>query len=297
MGALHLTWMIFGVFLLSKQKHLQQEHEESLYREQRSSWLWYDIILGMLGVFTTVTAAHDFPHKLMNVNAKGQSGTLSPHAMVTQAEMIEHAFYQFLNVWQALYLHFLALTLAGPPRQARIMGRQGAALFLVTAPWLVRRRFPVHSFRHNWDLTPKEKRSDLETILYRLKKGQYLFYKHVVLHGINISVCIEPSTTLVYTKEWRLFWLCLNASYVMEFFLQSLVKRGVLQQSTMLTLNRLLMAVSSLAALSSVLFVVRWELCALSLVLNILNRHCDVMNTMLIAAFGLFTKLRTENQM
>jgi len=66
--------------------------------------------------------------------------------------------------------------------------------------------------------------------------------------------------------------------------LQSLVKRQVLSQSTMLALNRLLMAVSSLAALQSIVGAVRWEACFLSLVLNFVNRHHDLANTMLIGS-------------
>lgn len=82
--------------------------------------LAYDIILGILGTTATLTAARDFPHRHV-INRPGESGTLSHGA--TQSEMVEHAFYQFLNLWQALYLHtitwavgssvYLRSTLAG----------------------------------------------------------------------------------------------------------------------------------------------------------------------------------------
>jgi hypothetical protein len=121
----------------------------------------------------------------------------------------------------------------------------------------------------------------MEIMLYQIKKAQYLFYKHVVLHGINVSLCVRP-TDLVYTLPWRVFWLCLNTSYAMEFFLQSLVKRRVLSQAAMLSLNRLLMTVSSLAAFPSVATIVRWDACILSLILNLVHRHHDVMNTLFL---------------
>ena len=51
----------------------------------------YDIVLGILGIILTLTAARDFKHKgIKNV----ASGTLDEHATVTNDEMIEHSFYQ-----------------------------------------------------------------------------------------------------------------------------------------------------------------------------------------------------------
>lgn len=239
-------------------------------------YLTYDFVLGVLGLTATLTAARDFPHKYVQ-NARGQSGTLSVKAMVTQGEMMEHAFYQFLNLWQALYLHFNSSSHHGA-------FLRGLGLVLVTAPWLVRRRFPVNSFSSNWIKTPESNRSRTETWMYRIKKSQYLFYKHVILHGLNISIFLRPRLDHASTLQWRVFWLCLNTSYVMEFFLQSLVRRRVLSQAVMLALNRWLMCVSSLAAINAVLWIVRWDLCALSLVLNLMHRYHDLANTLLIAA-------------
>ena len=188
---------------------------------------------------------------------------------------MEHAFYQFLNLWQALYLHFFSSNQHGTIVR-------GLGLLLVTAPWWVRRQFPVNSFSGNWTKTPKSKRSYTETWMYRIKKSQYLFYKHVILHGLNVSIFLRPLRDHAYTQEWRVFWLCLNTSYVMEFFLQSLVRRRALSQTVMLVLNRWLMIVSSLAAIKAVLWIVRWDLCVLSLLLNLVNRYHDVTNTLLL---------------
>jgi hypothetical protein len=57
----------------------------------------YDAVLGTLGISLTLTAAHEFGHK--NVRNRA-SGTLDEDATVTYDEMIEHAFYQGLNLFQ-----------------------------------------------------------------------------------------------------------------------------------------------------------------------------------------------------
>lgn len=293
-GALHLSLLLLGAWSIPHQQKSPQY------------CFLYDILLGCSGVTLTLTAARDFPHRYVR-NSAGQSGTLSEKAMVTQPEMIEHAYYQFLNLWQALYLHHMAVLSKSNSNVSdnslldRVDGsvllpifppEQWWALLVVSAPWWVRKRFPVHSFSDNWLKKQKGNKAAtrLETILYRIKKWQYVFYKHVVLHGINLTLCVTPSD-LVVQPSWRLFWLCLNTSYVMEFFLQSLVKtRYVLKQSTMLAWNRWLMLVSSLAAVSPVLAKVRWELCGASLLLNFTNRHHDVFNTMLVASLALIAR-------
>lgn len=293
-GALHLSWLVYGTFRITI--HTQD-------CDARQAFL-YDVVLGLTGLTATLSAARDFPHR--HVRNKGQSGTLSSQAMVTQGEMIEHAFYQFLNLWQALFLHLMAfMSMRNNSKHNHSPTpdwQRWIALLGVTAPWYVRSRFPVNSFSQNWNnkapastiannhkqkQKSDAKSSDLEltTLLYRIKKGQYLFYKHVVLHGINLAVCLQPNQ-LVTTVSWRIFWLCLNTAYAMEFFLQSLVRRRVLTQPAMLWLNRFLMAVSSLAAVPAILPTVRWELCILSLVLNITNRHHDVFHTMCLATAG-----------
>ena len=122
----------------------------------------------------------------------------------------------------------------------------------------------------------------LINILYRIKKYQYLFYKHFLLHGLNVAVTVGENLdpNQVY---WRSYWLSLNTSYVMEFFLQTLVKRRHLGQTTMLRLNKLLMVSSSVAA-SCILYrqFVRPVFifgCLLSLLLNLLRRGYDFTNT------------------
>ena len=54
---------------------------------------------------------------------------------------------------------------------------------------------------------------------------------------------------------FRLYWLGLNAAYVMEFFLQTLVKRRYITQGRMLRMNQFLMLVSTTP---------RWRCCAAS---------------------------------
>jgi hypothetical protein len=277
-GAALLLWLCLGLVQTVWQYN-------NLLLPPNSWWLYYDTVLGLLGITTTLTAARDFPHKLVK-NAKGQSGSLSSKALVTQAEMVEHSFYQGLNLLQAWYLHRLP---TDPSRKL-------LALYCVTSPWLLRGGFPVHSFSHNWQITPESQRTPEETILYRIKKAQYLFYKHVLLHGVNISVALQQSTNTVLptTTSWRVYWLALNTSYVMEFFLQTLVRRNFLVVNSMFRLQKWLMASSSVAAVWVLKELLmdsrRWWIppiiCLASLALNFANRHHDVFNVMAIA--GLF---------
>lgn len=96
-------------------------------------------------------------------------------------------------------------------------------------------------------------------------------------------------------------------SYVMEFFLQSLVKRKtILRQSEMLWLQRWLMMSASVGAT-----VVLWELVIISdeahgnrlllpiistasLILNFTHRHHDVFNTMAIAGMITLSKFASK---
>ena len=238
--------------------------------------LLYDVVMGCLGLCTTLSAAHNFPHRRVK-NAVGQSGTLDEKAIVTHSEMIEHSFYQGLGLAQALYLHFMAAN----PLSSQF--HRLVALFLVTAPWLFRRCFPVHSFSANWKRTPLHKQSSQEVLLYRIKKWQYIFYKHCLLHGINIGMCVAP-TDLARTPAWRVLWLGVNTSYVMEFFLQSLVKRRLLSQSEMLLLQRFLMTSASLAGVVAISNVLKLHIVAASVFLNFYHRGHDVFNTLLLAA-------------
>ncbi|CAJ1360278.1 unnamed protein product [Effrenium voratum] len=199
----------------------------------------YHLVLGVLGVTVTLTAAFDFRFhdRVRNV----ASGTLEKHATVTFSEMIEHSFYQGLNLAQILMFHALE-------QRRWTLWQRWAMLALVTAPWLFRSHFPVNSFSKNYHSVPLQKYS-VELLLYRIKKWQYVFYKHALLHGLNVSVALSPSPIKITSKPlFQLYWLALNTSYVMEFFLQTLVKKGKLSQGSHLWLQRLLMSVSSIAA-------------------------------------------------
>jgi len=283
--------------------------------------LVYDITLGTSGIITTLTAASSFPHRHIH-NRPGESGTLSNDAIVTQGEMVEHSFYQGVNLVQVVFLHLVTwkVDLDDEERLSIVVfGKRFGMLVLVTLPWAIRKRFPVNSFSANWrknDEMNKKKnnRHDNGGIrvgtekeskylwlingMYRFKKWQYVFYKHVILHGLNISVASSyqsykndtTSLPLPLTPQWRIFWLLLNTSYVMEFFLQSLVKRQVLSQKFMMVLNALLMISASIASMeSNVLGQVKVEAALISLFLNFYNRGHDVLNTMvtfIIVYFG-----------
>jgi hypothetical protein len=120
-----------------------------------------------------------------------------------------------------------------------------------------------------------------------LHQWQYVAYKHVLLHGLNLSAALATSAadSLPQERHFRLYWICLNAAYVLEFFMQTLVRRKLLRQAQMLVMNATLMAASSLAALP-VLRGVRPELAAASLALNFARRGHDLSNTALVAALG-----------
>jgi hypothetical protein len=91
--------------------------------------------------------------------------------------------------------------------------------------------------------------------LYRLKKAQYVFLKHVLQHGLNVGVVVAAArasssspSSLADTSFFRAYWLTLNTAFVMEFFMQTLVKKKKLSQQMMLRMNKTLMFTSSLAA-------------------------------------------------
>ena len=294
-GAANLAWLVLG----ATPRLVDPPSPSNDDRSWAIVCLAYDVVLGALGIAATLTAARAFPHKRV-ANRPGESGTLSRSAIVTQSEMVEHAFYQGVNVWQALYLHVVTGGGRGP-FASTFVGRM-ILLWFVTFPWAWRRAFPVNSFSSNWtneNLEAPDERIQKGTMMsdtgmpiinrmYRVKKLQYIFYKHFVLHGLNISVAfpkIHPSTNvatlpLPQTHEWRVFWIALNTSYVMEFFMQSMVKRGLFSQRFAMFMNGLLMASSTLAALGAVFGKVRTEAAIISLLLNFINRRREILNTM-----------------
>jgi hypothetical protein len=258
-GGLYLSWLLFGFY-------------DAVFPTTLPRWV-FDAVLGILGTVLTLTAAFNFGHK----NVKNvASGTLDEHATVTYNEMIEHSFYQLLNLVQALFLH----SVCGVHDQ----GRRLVLAVLATAPWLARGYFPIHPFSDNY--TKDDERSSLLVReMYRVKKYQYMFYKHFLLHGLNVSVAVS-GVCLSNERIFRLYWLLLNASYVLEFFLQTLVKKRYMAQRTMLTLQVLLMSASTAAAWR-VLPHVSVGTAVLSLGLNMVARKRDVSNTLHVIAASL----------
>ena len=189
----------------------------------------YDFILPLLGTVLTLTAAFDFKDAHSRVQNIA-SGVLDSDAIVTFSEMLEHSFYQILNAVQIMFLG--VVTRVEMPEWCRWI-----LLSCATAPWLLRPLFPVNRFSDNYTKAGREKWA-LTSILYRLKKYQYLLYKHCLLHGLNLSVTTNRSRGLLDDRFFRLYWMALNTAYVMEFFLQTLVRRRYMSQTLMLWMNQ-----------------------------------------------------------
>lgn len=257
-GAVYLIWITLG-FLDAREQPLLPH-------------IVYDSVLGILGITLTLTAAFEFQHKNVTNPA---SGTLDEHATVTYDEMIEHAFYQGLNLIQILFLHSLEYS---PKISHRLLLTLAA-----TSPWLFRHLFPINPFSDNYiKIDPRS--SDLIRFLYFIKKYQYVFYKHFLLHGLNISLSLFHRN-IVHSQDFRLYWMLLNLSYVMEFFLQTLVKKKHISQAFMLVLQHILMAASSVAAFA-VLAHVNTYIGILSTVLNFINRKRDFLNTLVVVSIS-----------
>jgi len=244
-----------------------------LRHEEMVNFLLFDVVLGILGILLPLSAAEDFSHKRIKNIA---SGTLDAHATVTHSEMIEHSFYQAINLVQVLFFHFA-------PLYSNWSWRLGA-LMLATSPWLLRSQFPINKFSDNYN-KEDERSSTFIRILYRTKKYQYVFYKHFLLHGLNISVAYS-GIIMTNRFDFRLYWILLNTSYVMEFFLQTLVKKRYMEQSTMLNLQILLMLASSIAAVF-ILQHVYIAIAVASLAFNFANRGYDFLNTIVVISLCL----------
>lgn len=229
----------------------------------------YDIMLSTLGYVTTISAASDFPHKGIKNMA---SGVLDKHATVTQSEMIEHSFYQLLNLFQIVYIHCMSI-------ETFNIYTKSICLLLVSLPWLYRNCYPVNHFSDNYNQNDL-KSTALIRILYRIKKYQYVFYKHFLLHGLNICLYISY-TPIANDPFFRLYWILLNTSYCFEFFLQTLVKKSYMEQSTMLILQKILMTAASIASIH-VLAHVNVYIALASMILNFLNRQMDLQNTTIV---------------
>lgn len=261
-----LLWLIFGMALLSF------DHEDNFTK------FLYDAFLGVLGIATTVSAVQDFSIGHETKKNVG-SGILDLQSKVHLSEIQEHVFYQITNLIQIIYLHYIGNF--EPVMLSRLL-----ALACVTSIWAFRKHFPINSFKDNYTLGQPQ--FSFISIMYRTKKYQYVLYKHALLHGLNATLALSqtPNYALVFQPYFRRYWLCLNTSYVMEFFLQSLVKGGYMPQSTMLFLQQLLMTASTISAYF-VLKDVDIAFSVISLILNFVNRGYDVLN------IGLAVVLRT----
>ena len=295
---------------------------------------YYDIVFGVLGVLLTLSAANDFQHK--NIENSG-SGTLDSHTIVTYNEMIEHSFYQGLNLIQIMYIHWIpylpllvhgalqqyicqnlnvtdtakdnssALCTSGDNSSHDIVYRLVRCILcaLTVTPWLIRSYFPVHSFSQNWTVHDDQSTA-LVRALYKVKKYQYVFYKHFLLFGLNMSIAMNnidltqdhsgdisdmnngisnswflslPVAFRVLVPRisvFRLYWMLLNTSYVMEFFLQTLVKKNLMKQRVMLVLQHILMLSASIPALY-ILQYVDLKLAVMSLIGNFAFRGHDML--------------------
>jgi len=131
-------------------------------------------------------------------------------------------------------------------------------------------------------------------LLYRLKKYQYILYKHFLLHGLNVSVAVSDAR-VVHQSYFRVYWLALNASYVMEFFLQTLVKKSYMTQSRLLVMQKILMIVSTVVALRVILVNVNPFFAMVSLFLNFTHRNHEIANIVLtIAVAACYGYMYTE---
>ena len=262
-GVAHMLYMLFGVI----------DARQSSPRLN----LWYDAGLSVLGFATAYSAAADFGQAAVHRKKSHEaSGILDEHATVHVGEMLEHCFYQLLNLAQVLYLHAVPTLAADRP-----LCRLGLALAML-APWHWRGRFPVNAFSANYERPGVGGSSALIRFLYRMKKYQYLLYKHALLHGLNASVAVD-GRALAATTHFRTYWLCLNIAYVMEFFMQTLVKRQYMSQRWMLALQQLLMTISTVYALQ-VLQAVHVLPALLSLGLNLRRRGRELSNGALVLA-------------
>ena len=291
-GAMHLLVLVFGgvyLMLLSSYNTSSSFTSSMSRRRLRLSVVAFDLVLGLSGILVTRTAVKDFGrlHSRVRERRTKSSGVLHETKTVATSEMEEHFFYQMVNLTQVLYLHFCEMC----------DGKNARTLALVLSTWSIwryRDRFPVNSFSRNYEGGENGRWFEsVENFLYRAKKWQYVFYKTCNKHGLNVSSAIfesssssssKTTTTTILTthgERFQLYWLCLNASYVMEFFLQTLVKKKYGTQSNALLMNQFLMVVSSLSAFPVVVHRVHPIAFVAALALNFLNRKQETANVCL----------------
>ena len=273
---------LLGLFLLLWQSYGVLSFSNILFARPKSYFV-YDIVLGVLGTLTTLSAAYEFQFGSHVKSTNKASGTLEESATVTSSEMFEHSFYQIINLMQIIYLYVV-----GDHSNIFTPQQRMLAAFLTTSFWLLRSKFPVNHFQHNYN--KGQNPLSFISIMYRMKKYQYIFYKHFLLHGLNVTVALD-GIKIARRNDFRMYWLCLNISYVMEFFLQTLVKKKYMKQSHMINLQRLLMLVSSISALRVLVFV-QIIPSLVSLFLNFTRRNHEVTNFVIVLCSSRLVQLR-----
>ena len=281
-GVLHylllLIWIVHINIDVLKASNQGFDLMEFRYDTDNKYLFFSNIILGISGIIVTFSAAYDFRYAHEDKKIKNiASGALDDSSTITVSEMVEHLFYQCLNLFQIIYIHSISRTSS---REIRLL-----YLFLVTLPWIFRNKyFPVNSFSANYSNSGTDPKAIIG-VLYRLKKYQYLFYKHFLLHGLNITIAIN-TFDLAEQIFFQAYWFGLNAAYVMEFFMQTLVKKKYIAQQSMLQMNVFLMLCSTIAAIH-VLQNVNMYTSFLSLFLNLVNRNRELVNVFLVTIFTL----------
>ena len=207
-GFFMMVWLLTGFGLVFSGDFTQGN--SSVY-----VWVVYDVVLGMLGTATAYTAATDFKlaHSDRHVKNKA-SGVLDEEATVTYSEMLEHTFYQGLNLIQVLYLHVMSMDVFGhdefkgssssseedPPQlmdyllSGQVLGTPGSlgrviCGILVTTPWLLRGYFPINKFHANY--TQGQDPWSSTSLMYRLKK-----YVTLIALPLFAAVIIPPDQPL-----------------------------------------------------------------------------------------------------
>ena len=275
-GRVHrMTGLLLLLFLLGGLFVLVFEWSRLVFLQSLHYIFVYDISVGILGIGVAQSAAWEFSITHSKINNLA-SGVLDDATTVTISEMQEHVFYQIVNVIQIFSLHMMQRLEADSPIIISYL-----VVFVVSCPWLFRHWFPVNKFQDNYE--KGQSKYTLISLMYRTKKYQYVFYKHFLLHGLNISQAFFPSTassstSIIQQLHFRIYWLVLNMSYVFEFFLQSLVKVGYLKQQRMLVMQQILMTAASIAAVHVLWYHVDIKVASLSLMLNFINRGHEVFN-------------------
>ena len=115
-GAAYVCWLALGVAGL-----LLHDADDPPSRGRTAA---YDVVLALLGTVATFSAAHDFGGRRLTSKV---SGVLDDRALVTKSEMLEHGFYQLLNLAQILGLYAQSTCTRGPRGIFLFKRRRGTA--------------------------------------------------------------------------------------------------------------------------------------------------------------------------